>query len=137
MKVFIDTNVAVDFCAIREPFFKEAAIIIDMARKGMIEIVISSLTFVNIAYIMRKKFPKEDVVRKLDTLINICEVSPINGNVIRNAIASDALDFEDAVQFFSVRDANIDVVVTRDKKGFSKFNLVINTPQEFLEHCMV
>lgn len=32
MKVFLDTNVIVDFCAVREPFFHDASMIIDMAK---------------------------------------------------------------------------------------------------------
>lgn len=31
MKVFLDTNVVVDFCMRREPFFHDAAVIFDLA----------------------------------------------------------------------------------------------------------
>lgn len=54
MRVFIDTNVVLDFCTEREGFYHNAAIIIDMAVKRHIDIIISALSFVNAAYILRK-----------------------------------------------------------------------------------
>ena len=45
MKAFLDTNVVVDFLTMREPFFKSSALIVELARMGKVEIVISSLTF--------------------------------------------------------------------------------------------
>lgn len=34
MRVFLDTNVVIDFCGQRAPFFDAAAEIIDMAKRG-------------------------------------------------------------------------------------------------------
>ena len=45
MKVFLDTNVIIDFYAQRESFFRPAAIIVDLAMKGNIELCVSSLSF--------------------------------------------------------------------------------------------
>lgn len=59
MKVFLDTNVIIDFSANRAPFWEAAARVIDMGYRGEISLVISSLTFVNVAYILRKVFPSE------------------------------------------------------------------------------
>lgn len=136
MKVFIDTNVIVDFCTAREPFFRDAAIIIDMARDGLIEMVVSSLTFVNVAYVMRKHYPKAEVLRKINALMDICDISAINRSTLRNAIKSEARDFEDAIQFFSLKEHNVDVIITRDCEGFKDFEASIATPQEFLKNCI-
>lgn len=135
MKAFIDTNVVVDFCAIREPFFSDAATIMEMAKRGVIEIVISSLTFVNVAYIMRKHFPKQEVMRKIQGLMSLCDISPIDGEVIKNAILKDAFDFEDAVQYFSADNRGVDIIISRDEHGFDEFPIVVNTPREFIKNC--
>lgn len=58
MKIFLDTNVMVDFCAEREPFYSNAATIIEMGHNGNVSLIVSSLTLVNIAYVLRKIKPK-------------------------------------------------------------------------------
>ena len=82
MKVFLDTNVAVDFSAEREPFYEDAATIIDMAYHKETSLIISSLTIVNMAYVMRKVKTREQVTEKIKQLMALCTVSPINKQVI-------------------------------------------------------
>jgi len=71
MKVFLDTNVVIDFCAHRAPFFQPAACIVDMGYRGEIDIAISALTFINVAYI-EKGFPKRG---------RVCETGQLGGAV--------------------------------------------------------
>lgn len=56
MNVFLDTNVVMDLLAERVPFFNDAASIVEMHRRGLINISISTLTVVNCAYILRKAY---------------------------------------------------------------------------------
>lgn len=135
MKVFLDTNVVVDFCVQREEFFKPAAQIIDLAIAGEIEIVISSLTFINVAYIVRKAFGKDVVFSKLQKLSELCHISEIDEYVIKSSIARHSKDFEDCVQCLSAIKANSDLIVTRNKDDFVDLPLNAMTPAEFIEHC--
>ena len=138
MKVFLDTNVVVDFSAEREPFYEDAATfyedaatIIDMAYHKETSLIISSLTIVNMAYVMRKVKAREQVTEKIKQLMALCIVSPINKQVINDAIASRPSDFEDAVQYFSALQAGADLIITRDANGF----MPVMTPAEFLARC--
>lgn len=135
MKIFLDTNVVVDFCAKRKDFFKDAAQIIDMGISGDVEIVISSLTFINVAYIMRKAYDKELVFQKLYELSDICEIAEINGLIIRQSIKNKSRDFEDCVQCYSAKLADADLIITRDEKGFVDLSLPWMSPKEFIAHC--
>ena len=135
MNVFLDTNVLVDFCAEREPFYEDAAAIIEMGYNKRTNIIASSLTFVNIAYVLRKVKSRELVKQKLGQLMGICVVSPIDRQVITQALSSRTKDFEDAVQYFSAMQAEADLIVTRDTKGFEEASLPVMTPAEFLAHC--
>lgn len=135
MKVFLDTNVVVDFSAEREPFYKDAADIIDMAYRKETSLIISSLTVVNMAYVMRKVKTREIIEEKIKQLMALCIVSPINKQAITDAIASHPSDFEDAVQYFSARQAGADLIITRDAGGFQEFDLPVMTPAEFLTRC--
>lgn len=135
MKIFLDTNVMVDFCAEREPFYSYAATIIEMGHNGNVSLIVSSLTLVNIAYVLRKIKPKELVMQKIGQLMNLCSVSPINRLIIHEASSVRLNDFEDAVQYFSALYADADLIVTRDTRGFTGFGLPVMTPAEFLSHC--
>ena len=135
MRVFLDTNVLVDFCAEREPFYFDASAIIDMGYKGKVTLIASSLTFVNIAYVLRKVMSRELVMQKLERLMGLCVVSSINRQAVSSAFSSRSKDFEDAVQYFSALQVDADLIVTRDDKGFAGFDLPVMTPAVFLAHC--
>ena len=135
MNVFLDTNVMVDFCAEREPFYADAAAIIEMGYKGDLTLVVSSLTFVNMAYVLRKVKPHELVMQKLEQLMDLCVVSSIDRQVIVSASSFASKDFEDAVQYFSALQAGTDLIVTRDVKGFIDFDLPVMTPAQFVARC--
>lgn len=91
MKVFLDTNIIMDFCARRLPFFENASLIIDMGYRKELVLVVSSLTFINVAYILRKAYPQDLVMQKLANLAKICTVSPIDEEVIFSHIHPDDL----------------------------------------------
>lgn len=133
MKVFLDTNVIMDFCAKRVPFFEDASLIIDMGYRKEITLIVSSLTFINVAYILRKVYEQELVMKKLEELVKICTVSPIDENIILNGIRMHAKDFEDSVQYLSASKCDAEVIVTRDAKGFEGFSIQAITPAAFLE----
>ena len=135
MRVFLDINVVVDFLTMREPFFKSSALIMELARLGKIEVIISSLTFINIAYIVRKAFGKKAVIEKLEKLATLCQISEINNEIIKGAIAMHSKDFEDCVQCLSAKSASADLIVTRDKDGFTDLPVIFMSPEAFWEAC--
>ncbi|WP_300812259.1 PIN domain-containing protein [uncultured Bacteroides sp.] len=135
MKVFLDTNVIIDFCANRAPFCEAAARIVDMGYRGEISLVISSLTFINVAYILRKAFPADLVIRKMEQLTRLCEISPIDETIIKEAVKRREKDFEDCVQYLSACQLQTDVILTRDLTGFNNFPITVQTPDDFLDAC--
>jgi len=59
MKVFIDTNVFLDYIQQRPEGWKEAEVIFFLAIHGDIELLVSDLTIANMRYITRKDIPLE------------------------------------------------------------------------------
>ena len=116
MKVFLDTNVLVDYLNKREPFFEDAASIIGICLSG-------------------KAYTKDSLMAKMEWLATAFEISPINRQTIHNALTSRAADFEDAVQCFSAVQSGSDLILTRDKSGFNSLVLPVMTPAEFLARC--
>lgn len=133
MKAFLDTNVVLDFVCKREPFFEDASKIFVLHEHGEIECVISALTIINSAYIMRKIFQKSEIVTVIEWLCDKFSVSPISRGTILEAVQKDSFDFEDTVQYHSALPYQPDVIITRDKKGFPDLDNPVMTPAEFIE----
>ncbi len=49
------------------------------------------------------------------------------------SLENNGKDFEDSVIYTSAEYFNIDVIITRDKKGFKQSNVKILSPNDFLE----
>lgn len=135
MRVFVDTNVVVDFLGKREPFFQDAAIIFEMGRLGRIDVVVSSLTIVNCAYLLKKQFSNMVTLDKIEDFCQMLKISPVDRNVIFNALSLRPNDYEDAVQYFSAKSFTPDVIITRDKTGFKEYGVLVMSPVEFVSEC--
>lgn len=131
--VFLDTNVVMEYVARRQHFLAVARII-DLALKKKLSIAISTLTFVNVAYIMRKA-TKEDIMLKLTQLYNLCAVPPISDYMIGKALKENPRDFEDYIQYQSALQANADIIMTYDTSGFTDVELPVMTAEEFIYNC--
>ena len=104
-----------------------------MHERGDIDCVISALTIINSAYVMRKIFHKPEINAVIEWLCGSFIVSSISRDNIMDAVRKDSYDFEDTVQYYSALSYHPDVILTRDKKGFSDLDIPVMTPAEFLE----
>lgn len=132
MKVFLDTNVIIDFYANREEFFKPASIIIDLAYHGKITLYASALSFVNAYYVLGRTYKVETLNEKLNALANVCNITPIDEHIIRESLVQHRFDFEDRVQYESACTMSPDVIVTRDIKHFMELPIDVKEPISFL-----
>lgn len=133
MKVFIDTNVLLDFYCQREDFYQDAACIFDLACNGKIEIWVSPISFVNFFYITRKEYTVEQRYEILRGLMQICNIAGADKFVLSDALSNTIPDFEDMVQYYSARLVAADCIVTRNVKDFATATTIaVMTPSQFL-----
>lgn len=131
-KVFLDTNVVLDFILKREGFAEEAAIIFDLGERKKLNLALSSLSVNNIDYVVSKiesKRKAREIVIKLLTLV---ETLSVDKSTIEKAAMSEFKDFEDAIQNFCAEEKGFKHVITRNLKDYKKSSLSILTPKEFL-----
>ena len=131
-KVFIDTNVILDYYLNREGFSDDAEAILAYGYNQGCSLFVSSLTCANVAYIGRKKFPGEEIYSILSSLFEFAEVTSVDSIVVKSAIELKTKDFEDALQYFSAKSIGADCIVTRNVRDFSFSEVQVLTPQEFL-----
>lgn len=137
MKVFLDTNVILDFYDSERGHYQPAAIVFDLALQGKIELSVCGLSFVTAFFLLHSKYDKTMLYEKMRVLYKLCHVTPVDATIIETALSQERRDFEDAVQFFSSKTIDADIILTRDRKGFKDFDMPHLSPSDFLDSYLV
>ncbi len=61
-------------------------------------------------------------------------ISEIGEKAVDEALQLRKEDFEDVLQYFSAKQANVDCIITRNKKDFTFSDIPVYTPAEFMEN---
>ena len=70
-KVFIDTNVLIDFLGERDPFYTAAARIVSCSDRKEIELMVSSLSYATASYILMRYNPRDLVLEKAEKIHSV------------------------------------------------------------------
>ena len=131
-KLFIDTNIMLDFLGEREPFYESIAKIATLAEKEKLTMVVSPISFATVNYFI-SKFENSKIAReKLRKFKVLCSVCSLDEQTIEKGLNSSIEDFEDAIQYFSATDSGCDIIITRNGKNFKQSLLPVMTAEEFL-----
>jgi len=132
--LFIDTDVIIDFLVDRKPYSREAAIIFTLIDHKKLKGYVSSMTFSNLFYVLRKIEPQKKVFSKLNSLSKLLTVLKVDEQNIRDAIDSGFPDFEDSIQYYCALDCKkVEVILTRNTKDYKNSRLPVMTPGDFLK----
>jgi len=131
-KVFVDTDIIYDLLAKRDPFYSAAARLFTLADEGKVQIFISALSLANIHYLVSKQQSEsqaKQILRKFKVLVRI---TPLTEKIIDLALNSEFEDFEDAIQYFSALQNDIEILLTRNLKDYKKAQISVLTAQDFI-----
>jgi predicted nucleic acid-binding protein len=132
--LFIDTDVIIDFLIDRKPHSREAAIIFTLIDQKKLKGYVSSLTFSNLYYVLRKVESHNKVIAKLDSLSKFVSILRVEEQTIKNALSSSFIDFEDSIQYYCALDSKkIDVIITRNTRDFKNSKIPVMTPGDYLK----
>ena len=131
MKVFIDTNIVLDLLLQRRNFLINAEKIFSLAYKGKIVLYFSAVSFVSVTYYLGKHTNK-DIKAVLEDLCKIVKILPFNQRIIENTLHSNFKDIEDGYQYFTAKENNIRIMITRNVKDFLVDDISVVTPEQFL-----
>lgn len=132
MRLLIDANILLDVLQKREPHFHDSSLIWKLCETDSAEGYVSSLTFANLIYVMRKELDPEkieDVLRQLKLIFQLTDLSVSD---ITRAAEMKWDDFEDAVQSAIAERIHADYIITRNIKDFKKSRIIAFTPAEYL-----
>ena len=130
-KVFLDTNILIDYIDNRAGA-DAAEQVFACGFSGEADLFASSLTFANMAYVIKDRSRKEKY-EALALMAGILEIIPLGKQEVMAAIAKPVRDFEDMLQYQCAKAAGCDVIVTNNKRDFAEFcDLPFMTAEEFL-----
>ncbi len=131
--VFIDTDVIVDFLTDRKPFSLESAKIFSLIDQKKIKGCVSSLSFSNLYYVLRKFGTHKKVISSLQDLSELVGILKVDSDIVKSALTSDFKDFEDSIQYFAAQEQKkVDCIITRNIKDYKDSSLPVMTPETFL-----
>lgn len=132
MVLLIDANIILDVLLNRPDFVKDSAMIWKLCETEQMKGYVSTLTFANLVYIMRKQLDPEkieDVFHKLNLIFEFADFSVSD---LTHAAELNWKDFEDAVQSVTAERIHADYIITRNVRDFSKSRVMAFTPSELL-----
>lgn len=134
MVILIDTNVALDFLTMRQPYYNDARNVIMICANERAKGFIAFHSLPNIFYILRKSHSEADRREMLKKLCLVLQVTGASHDKVCNAIERmEFTDFEDCLQDECAKEVAADFIVTRNLDDFQKSQIKAITPQKFLE----
>jgi predicted nucleic acid-binding protein len=133
MKALIDTNIVLDVLLNRQPYCQNAAKIIVLSEKKIIESYVSASAITDIYYIMQKEYKNKQItIDLMKKILEVILVATITGNNIYQALDLGWNDFEDSVQYIVGESISADYIITRNLDDFDNSTIKIVTPEQFL-----
>lgn len=134
-KIFLDTNVALDLIANRDPFVQDSLPFLELVKKGEARLFISEVSIGTIVYMTFDRLKLVNPEEKLIQFFDFCHVISGGKYALLNSLTSDFKDKEDGIQYFAAIENQMDFFITRDKNGFKTADgtIPIMNPKEFFQ----
>jgi len=132
IRVFIDTDVIIDFLADRKPFSDSASLLFNRIDKNEISGYTSSRSISNLYYILRKYGSHKRVIQAIKELNKLVGILPVNQKIIRNAMQSGFNDLEDAIQYYCAESGHMDAFVTRNVRDYKEAKIPVMSPETLI-----
>jgi predicted nucleic acid-binding protein len=131
-KVFIDTDIALDLLSERAPHYQAAAELFTRADQGGLTIYVSSLSFSNLHYLLSRLYSQAEARRILNTFKILVKVLAVDDKIIDLALNSAFKDFEDAIQYYTAAENQLEVLLTRNLKDYKAAKITVMTAEDYL-----
>ena len=133
-KIFIDSDVVIDFFTDRKPFANPASEIFELNEQGKIQLYLSAASVNNIYYIVRRFLGHKETLKVIEELTEMTEIVGTTKKEILQALKNDFKDFEDSIQYScAVTIKGLEAILTRNVKDYSNSKIAIFTPENYLK----
>lgn len=130
-KVFVDTNVILDFFLEREGFYYDALKIWTACETGEVEGHISAITVNNVYYVAKRLKNAATAMIVVRGLLRVFKVVPVDAELLGLAADLGGADFEDDIQVQSAIRAGCRCLYTRDLAHYRTTAVKVLHPSAF------
>jgi predicted nucleic acid-binding protein len=135
-KVFIDSDIILDMVIEREPFREPATRVFDLALEKEVELYTTPVVLSNVFYFSCKKYGPAKSKEHIKDVCLAVKILVIDKKTVSAALDSNFKDFEDALQYFAVKEAGVSMILTRNLKDYKVADLKVQTAQEYIEELL-
>ena len=130
-RIFLDTNVILDFFLEREPFYYDALKLWAACEEGAVDGYVSALTITNVHYIAQRIKSPTTAMIAVRGILDVFNVVPLDKELLRRAADLHDRDYEDDIQLQSAVKAGCSHLFTRDPTHFHSKAIAIVPPSSF------
>jgi predicted nucleic acid-binding protein len=132
-KLFLDTNIVLDFLLARKGELNEIEDIFNLAKTGLFECFISETVLTTSIYFLEKE--KSNTFQMLRNICTVLKILPFNPVVLYASI-DIFKDLEDGLLYFLAQHHKMDFFITRNVNDFKKAPLILPvfTPKQFIKY---
>jgi predicted nucleic acid-binding protein len=128
-RLLVDTNVLLDVLLDRKPYSAASSAVWKAVETNAVEGLLAGHALTTIFYIARKDRGAAHARQTVRLLLRMFRVAPIHERMLLDALELGSSDFEDDVTAVAAQEANCDLIVTRDPRGFRSSHVRAVTPE--------
>ena len=133
-KLFIDSDVVIDFFTDREPHVNPASELFELSEQGNVKLFLSAISINNIYYIVRRFLGHKKTLEVIEILTEMTEIIGTTKKEIIQALNNNFTDYEDSIQYSSALTIkDLDAIITRNIKDYRNSSIAVMTPLNFLK----
>lgn len=133
-KLFVDSDVVIDYFGDREPHASPASELFELNERGSVKLYLSAVSINNIYYIVRRFIGHNKTLEVVQTLIEMTEIVGTTKEEIHQALKNKFTDFEDSIQYSSALTIpDLNAIITRNIKDYKNASIPVMTPLSFLK----
>ena len=131
MKLFLDTNVLIDYYSHREPFFQNSKLLWIASFFGDVELWASIQSFVDIEFILQREIPIRTLRNMMTLSLEDLKIASPRPKDLAAGLTSGWPDLEDFLIARCAFNEGADYLITRDANGFKDSEIPALSPAGF------
>jgi len=117
-RVLFDVNVLLDVLESRQPHISGSGPALQLAASGRIKGFVAASSVDTLAFMIRRNATSAQTNAVLEDLLEILEVAPVTGDIIRAALKARWNGTEDTIIYHAALEAGCTRIVTRNVRDF-------------------
>ncbi len=133
MNIMLDTNVIIDYIAVRQPWYQDVEQIWKRIRSGADRAYVSASALTDIYYITRRMLDDTFALKAVTLCTHTLAICTVDRAIVSHALALSGGDFEDNIVIACAQREQLDAIVTRNYQDFHHAAITVYTPADYVQ----